>query len=491
VVPTDDQGRGPLANRGDNPAWSKFCGMNVALVFDQSGSIDSDEWAEMRVAAQGFVTALRGTPSQISMFSFASEAPALFTYPLTSVKDPAEADALIALIGNLPFNTRGGATNWDEGLWQVAESKQSLDAVLMLTDGDPTVNRHNGGSGGTVNVDDVTEAVFSANAVKAMGTGAGEHPRLVGIGIGMTDLIGNPAAPDPDDKSYLNLAAITGPNIEGQDPNYYETSFAGLDDLLTRIVREQCNGTITVDKYVTTTDKGPGTLATDRWPFTATVVEGGGTPTSTPADGMTGESGDSQGRIQFTITGGDWAKAVRVQETPLKGSELLSATCTITRTDNDEATDDTTTFGLAVDPQTQKTLNYVEITGMIESDNVSCEFLNKVPTSTPTPTPTPTPTTEGCTSNCGGSTPTPTPTPTVEAAVAAEPLAATVAEPATAVEPATVTVPEAATVPESVPAGGGSEGSGSGSSPWGLALIFAGLIGLTAVFIRRSDARQE
>ncbi len=84
----------------------------------------------------------------------------------------------------------------------------------------------------------VEEAVHSANAVKAMAS----TPRVIGVGIGLSG------------DSDLNLAAISGPNREGQDPTTTcRTSHPGHH--LRKIAASQCAGTVTVEKRVTTTKK--------------------------------------------------------------------------------------------------------------------------------------------------------------------------------------------------------------------------------------------
>jgi hypothetical protein len=486
-LPTRSQGGEFVANRAANPPWSKFCGMKVALVFDQSGSIELTEWNAMLLAAEGFVEALRGTPSSISMFSFASRAPGMFTHSPMPVRTDGEADAAIDIIRKLPFRAPDddSATNWDEGLWQVVTSKQDLDAVLMLTDGNPTVNRGSQGSGGTVNVQDVTEAVFSANAVKAMGETPDDHPRLVGVGIGLSDAVVGPRQ---------NLAAITGDNT-GEYPDYYLTSFTGLDDVLKSIAAEQCAGTITVTKYVGDTME-TATPQND-WPFTAEIAPVGEQPngTVTPAAGVTATvtKGEEEfvGLLQFqlALNDGVWPKTVTITEgiAPVEDASIVSATCTI----NPGVVGTTNARQL----EFVNVGSAVKIEGIQEKDSVSCDFLNKITTTTPP-----------CV-DCGGggggggggttpTTPPKTPTPTVvEAPAVAAPAemveAVAVAQPATVPEaeaPAEVAVPAAATVPESVPAGDGSQGPAV--PVWITALLMASLLGVAVAGAMRLGGRR-
>src|SRR6185436_15079033 len=127
--------------------------------------------------------------------------------------------------------TAGGATNWDSGLFQIAASPTTFDVVLMLTDGNPTVYGPNA-EGPTANTRfrEVTNGVFSANALKALGT------RVVAVGVGA----GVTGAAD-------NLAAITGP-VAGSD--YVQTNFGALGTLLRTIALSTCLGTVNVIKRV-------------------------------------------------------------------------------------------------------------------------------------------------------------------------------------------------------------------------------------------------
>jgi len=329
------------ANAKDNPAWPGVCGLNIALLFDQSGSIDAGEWDQMKSAASGFVDALSGTPSRISVFSFSGSAPGSATFPLASVKSPAEAEALKTAINDIPKGS--GSTNWDAGLFQIATSGQKLDAVLVLTDGDPTVYV-GGGDGSTVEIQNVEEAVHSANAIKSMeGT-----PRVLGVGIGMAA------------NSVLNLAAISGPT-SGSD--YFQTDFASLDVLLREIALAQCAGTVTVEKQIGS--KIPGTVddSSNGWPFSAVINTGGGSVD--PASGVTAKKNDFNGLLQFEFDGGTWPKTVKITETGepngVSGYTLADIECTVggTPIGREDLKDGSVTLQIGID------------------DSVRCIFLNE------------------------------------------------------------------------------------------------------------------
>ncbi|MBK9741229.1 MAG: VWA domain-containing protein [Actinobacteria bacterium] len=337
------------ANAAANPEWPGFCGMNIALLFDESNSIDGTEWGQMKAAAQGFVTQLAGTPSNISIFSFASSAPGNSTKALTSVQATGTAAALNTYIGNM--TQQGGGTNWDAGLRQIATTGQALDAVLVLTDGDPTYYV-GGGDGHNVDLQNVEEAIHSANAVKAMpmsGTPSHGTPRVIGVGIG----IGTGAL----SSSYLNLAAISG-QTAGSD--YYLTDFDALAKTLKDIATAQCGGKVTVQKRVG--DNLESSTPADGWRFDATSTKGAVTPLSGFTANLNAPTG-TDGSIQFTLTG-TFPTDVTVTETPQTGYHFTSATCTI---------------GSAPDMRTFTGANgAVVMTGVARTDSPSCVFLNSM-----------------------------------------------------------------------------------------------------------------
>jgi hypothetical protein len=56
---------------------------------------------------------------------------------LTPVTTPASADVVNDHVSKLSI-TIGDATNWDQGLWQIAADPNHYDLAVVLTDGDPT-----------------------------------------------------------------------------------------------------------------------------------------------------------------------------------------------------------------------------------------------------------------------------------------------------------------------------------------------------------------
>lgn len=215
----------PLVVRYVNPELPAACGLRVRLVFDLSTSLSPEEAELVRMAAIGFVDALAGSPLEIAVASFATDAPAAGNVDLgyTSVATPGGALGVRAAIAALaPPSGGDGFTNWDAALHAALAAPGGVpDLVVMLTDGNPTVWGVPAVTATVVTgLDQIVAGVRAANALKAHGT------RVVAIGVG-----------DAFEVAATNLAAISGPSA-GAD--YSVTSFAGLPETLARLAGELC-----------------------------------------------------------------------------------------------------------------------------------------------------------------------------------------------------------------------------------------------------------
>jgi uncharacterized repeat protein (TIGR01451 family) len=306
-----------------NPSLPASCGISLALDFDLSNSITAPEFTQMRQASINVVTALQGTPSQVGVYSYASFAPATngsggtvnhptipgtqpaanAALPATPIATPAGATKVNQRIAGLTrVATASGGTNWDQGLSQLVRTGQPhYNAVLFITDGDPTTwGPNNNGSGTSTDDTTVNAAITSANAVKATGT------RVIAVGVS------NTTGP-----SVQRLQYISGPT---RNSDYFVTNWDALQDTLVSIATEACQGTVTVVKQIRnldgTTSPGVG------WTFSATNNRGPVTPPS----GATG--GD--GTVNFTVPDNSTAT---VNETQQSGYQLVqqngsNAVCT-------------------------------------------------------------------------------------------------------------------------------------------------------------------
>ena len=248
-------------NSRNNPSFPAKCGINVALVLDFSNSVTDTQLTQLKNAANGFVDALTGTPSQVGTFTFATNAPALAgdTLALTSVSTAASAATVKNKITNYsrPASAVGG-TNWDRGLYQVAQSASSFDVAVVITDGNPTqYSSPAEGPGSLTRFREVENGIFSANAIKAGGT------KVIAFGVGSG--VNNTG-------SGQNLRAISGPTL---NTDYYQTSdYATAGQQLKALALGNCTGSITVVKQVVpanaTANSTTGATPQGGWTFTGT-----------------------------------------------------------------------------------------------------------------------------------------------------------------------------------------------------------------------------
>ena len=240
-----------------NPSLPASCGINLALDFDLSNSITAPQFVQMRQASINLVTALQGTPSQVGVYSYATFAPATngsggtvnhptvpgsqptanFALPATPIATAGGATTVNQRIAGLTrVSSASGGTNWDQGLSQLVRAGQPhYNAVLFITDGDPTTwGPNNNGSGTSTDDTTVNAAITSANAVKAAGT------RVIAVGVS------NTTGP-----SVQRLQYISGP-VRNSD--YFVTNWDALQDTLVAIATEACQGTVTVVKQIRNLD---------------------------------------------------------------------------------------------------------------------------------------------------------------------------------------------------------------------------------------------
>jgi hypothetical protein len=116
----------------DNPALPNECGLNIALLFDVSNSLQGNATI-LQDAGKAFVDALAGTPSNISVAHFAGTAST--DLGATSVGTSAGAQQVRDAIDSIAVVREG--TNWDAGFREVA--KAGADVVIVLTDGNPSL----------------------------------------------------------------------------------------------------------------------------------------------------------------------------------------------------------------------------------------------------------------------------------------------------------------------------------------------------------------
>ena len=224
----------------NNPVLPSTCGLDVALIVDLSGSV-IPQLAALKQAAGTFVDSLVGTPSRMSLFSFADSSPAAGgdNFPsLTSVSTQAQADAF-----KLRWNlwSGGGGTNWDRGIAVAGAAVDEFDVAVMITDGNPSREGDPfSGPGSYTRFKEVEAGIFSANLVKAQGS----RMLAVGVGSGATDV-----------DTRRNLAAISGPVLyDGSnltEADYFQSdNYTAAGSALRALALGNCVGSISVTKEI-------------------------------------------------------------------------------------------------------------------------------------------------------------------------------------------------------------------------------------------------
>ncbi len=392
----------------DNPPFPPSCGLTVALILDLSYSVfnagGTNYLPKLKDAANGLTQALVGTSSQVALFTFGTRAPAGGSMngnrPLTAVSTQAGADTVHGWINGMAIpgtvsGTTAESTNWDRGLYQVAQQnarpngQRLFDTTIIITDGNPTRYDDLLGDGSRTRFAEVEQAVFSANAIKARGT------RLIAVGVG--DAIGSAA----------NLAAISGPVSDaGSDSDYFAVDWTEVANTLQRLALAGCadeeqTASLTVIKQVLPagSDNLSDAVPQDGWTMSAQTSDAVFDDTGT--DEASGRTTSGTGAVSFTVDlGSAPTGSVTVDEAISRQPSPF----------NTYAHVDGSTACVLLDPSGNGDKTPLPSTGEGEKftvalhpgDIASCTLFNQIPTPRPTASPTPTET----------ASPTPTPTPT-------------------------------------------------------------------------------
>ena len=211
-----------------NPVLAQSCGLDIALVMDNSNSINDTEMSNMKSAMKGFTNALNGTPTYFSLTKFGTSATVTqsFTNNVTTVNNAIDA-----------VGTGGGGTNWEDGLLKANSTfdprTNKPNLVIFASDGNPTYHI-GGGNGSSTSQADLDAALNQANTIKGQGT------RILALGIG-------------NDLSVDNLKLISG-NLVNQpthlNSDVISTDFSTMASKLAEFAKQTCGGTVTVHKQV-------------------------------------------------------------------------------------------------------------------------------------------------------------------------------------------------------------------------------------------------
>lgn len=260
----------------DNPPTVTTCGRRIALIVDLSGSMNG-QVANLKTALDSIVDALRGTPSELALFTFSTNSPAVNAqnHESRSVATTAEANAFKALYAGWTESQASGYTNWDAALYRTAQENAALparrrfDTAILLTDGNPTaygtVTAGTDSLAGYTRFREIGNAVASANALKA------QDVRVLAFGVGA----------GLDARAGVNLRAVSGTETyNGSNlttASYFqENDYGAVGADLRKLVLDACAPTVSVIKQIIP----PGGSVSDAytpsepWEFSASATNG-------------------------------------------------------------------------------------------------------------------------------------------------------------------------------------------------------------------------
>ena len=347
----DHVGPDPLAKtttEAVNQNLPAFCGLEILVVLDETGSISSAGNESAFVDGfQAFRSAMAGSGSTIGLIEFSS-LPQSGGFDETGTDIGAPNSARPVTSGYVsPSNTTlvnyavnngdsasitssyngNGYTNWQEALWQARDfgvSHGYPDLLIFFTDGEPnttdgdshTTDPNDAGSYGDTSASETTEfAIPYANIIK------GQSTHMLGFGLGLS---GGGAG---------RLSDVTGPdeaaNIGSLDPMTTDyITFNDPDDIAAaflQVATELCKTTLSVTKWTPTgpdftfADGAPGGndpfTKANGWEFSISnlAVDTGTVTLLSNASGTT-----SGGTVTF-----EWGNSLRTAKTQVDLAETL------------------------------------------------------------------------------------------------------------------------------------------------------------------------
>jgi uncharacterized repeat protein (TIGR01451 family) len=311
---------------GPNPNLPPRCGINVMLVLDKSGSIQSSGQTEtVRNATRAFLDALSGTGAKVSIVDFSSTAARPVGYTTVTPASIAGTFEPYLVNGYKP----SGYTNWEAAFQKVREANTQrplADLVVFITDGDPTARNTATGQQTGLPEGDVAAmrpAAAQADLVKEQGS----HVFAMGVGAAVTK-----------EASADRLTAVSGtdelpPSGFSQADFTLVQDFDDLAEALRDIANELCQASVTVTKLV---DEGDGQYKPDPgWDFTAAVSTSPGSyawlqPAPPPDRGPRTVTTDAEGvaTFQWQPTDSSATSTITIAETQQAGYRFVDATCT-------------------------------------------------------------------------------------------------------------------------------------------------------------------
>ncbi|MBN9609584.1 MAG: DUF11 domain-containing protein [Actinobacteria bacterium] len=310
---------GLLSTSLNDPKVPTQCGINMALILDQSGSMAGTKETSLVSATHDVINALNGTPSNLAIYSFSAgnggSGPGVGgkgSLPLTSLSTQSGADTANNWVDTNIKNPAGG-TNWDQGIYQAVTPTKAYDLVVILTDGNPTTDHNGTGSGNNTRFANIENGIYSANALKALGTS------VVAIGIGVSG----------GDENLVAISGQNGNNLKN-GPFYYSGTNTSFATIFKNLATGNCQGQITVQKQIQDASGNlvsPNPSDANGWQFTGSIS---GSNTSIGSFAKTaqqnGTNGFTSAQVSIPV---DATPTVTLAETPQSGYSLVSAQCTV------------------------------------------------------------------------------------------------------------------------------------------------------------------
>ncbi|WP_353843937.1 SpaA isopeptide-forming pilin-related protein [Brevibacterium sp. RIT 803] len=327
-----------------NPSLPEKCGLDISVVLDLSNSLSDSDVIDSKEAAKAVSSGLSGTPSRVSVNTFATFGPDGTNEPIasSSVSTSESVDSLnqrIDALQRVPQDS--GGTNWDRGLGQL--DGKSHDLVLFVTDGKPTAygepgsERGNSDRGTRTDQIDVDKAVESSNSLKSQGS------KVVGLGVG--------SGINED-----NIKLVSGP--AANDDYYVISDYSELTKQLREIAAKSCRGSLNVTKLI---DPGVGEHGSETAKF-----RGEGWTISSPdsVDGVE-KLTNSDGTVSFKLkTPADGVQAFEEQQDGYRLQQQSGANAVCTADGREVGTKN-------ID-------NGFELTETVDTDAIiSCQFVNE------------------------------------------------------------------------------------------------------------------
>ena len=310
---------GLLSTSLNDPKVPTQCGINMALILDQSGSMAGTKETSLVSATHDVINALNGTPSNLAIYSFSAgnggSGPGVGgkgSLPLTSLSTQSGADTANNWVDTNIKNPAGG-TNWDQGIYQAVTPTKAYNLVVILTDGNPTTDHNGTGSGNNTRFANIENGIYSANALKALGTS------VVAIGIGVSG----------GDENLVAISGQNGNNLKN-GPFYYSGTNTSFATIFKNLATGNCQGQITVQKQIQDASGNlvsPNPSDANGWQFTGSIS---GSNTSIGSFAKTaqqnGTNGFTSAQVSIPV---DATPTVTLAETPQSGYSLVSAQCTV------------------------------------------------------------------------------------------------------------------------------------------------------------------